>query len=323
MYSTRTSSFINNIKQLVIVCGQSDSDRGIAEMNFSLVREVEIAGVQIWKAIEDINNVYIEKNNKSIVIDYIFTSIYQAAQGVERLFKITIELIIYKNGNTNKENTDKLLHSHKHNALYSFIKENTEMKLDTNGLRALNMLEKFYSKARYNRFKYSNDNQIELQLLNEFGAELEEENYNEAIKHMYGKALKQISRNIFEVISTLSRELNIYVYELNSQSVAQFVFYDYDGDDLYEHLKRIELAKMEFLLYLIKNGENMSSIKNIKEIDFDDYSVYNFMKEIIANENSGYEIYNLVNSEYDEMVAENKEKWKNRINILNMLLENI
>lgn len=64
-------------------------------MNFSLVKEVEIAGVQIWKAIEDINRVYIPKKENAIVVDYLFTSWYQAAQGIERLFKILIELMYY------------------------------------------------------------------------------------------------------------------------------------------------------------------------------------------------------------------------------------
>lgn len=55
---------IHSVSQLRLVKGKSDSDRGIREMNFSLVKEVEIAGVQIWKAIEDINRVTVQKKMK-------------------------------------------------------------------------------------------------------------------------------------------------------------------------------------------------------------------------------------------------------------------
>lgn len=49
--STRQSGFITKVEQLELKEGRNDSDRGISEMNYALVKEVEIAGVQIWKAI--------------------------------------------------------------------------------------------------------------------------------------------------------------------------------------------------------------------------------------------------------------------------------
>lgn len=49
MFSTRQSSFIKSIDQLEVIDGKSDSDRGIMEMNFALVKELGISGVEIWK----------------------------------------------------------------------------------------------------------------------------------------------------------------------------------------------------------------------------------------------------------------------------------
>lgn len=98
LFSTRQSTFIQTLAQLELLDGRSDSDRGIVEMNYSLVKEVEISGVQLWKAIEDISHAYIPKEqNECMVIDYIFTSLYQASQGLERLLKIIIELLMYNN----------------------------------------------------------------------------------------------------------------------------------------------------------------------------------------------------------------------------------
>lgn len=130
MFSTRQSSFIKSIDQLEVIDGKSDSDRGIMEMNFALVNELGISGVEIWKAVEDINRVYIAKEGRFASTDYIFTSLYQASQGFERILKILIELIVYKESPADKEKTDKLLYSHKHTAMYEFISEHSSLKLD-------------------------------------------------------------------------------------------------------------------------------------------------------------------------------------------------
>lgn len=98
LFSTRQSTLIQSSAQLQFVEGKSDSDRGILEMNFSLVKEVGIAGIQIWKAIEDINHVSVTKEDSRygmIPTDYLFTSLYQASQGMERLLKVMIELYAY------------------------------------------------------------------------------------------------------------------------------------------------------------------------------------------------------------------------------------
>ena len=99
LFSTRQSSYIQKIAQLKYIKESNDSDRGLLKMNSALVKEVEIAGVEIWKAVEDINKVYLTKDCKYTIVDYIFTSLYQAAQGTERLLKIIVELIVYINKN--------------------------------------------------------------------------------------------------------------------------------------------------------------------------------------------------------------------------------
>ena len=173
MFSTRQSSFIKSIDQLEEIDGKGDSDRGIMEMNFALVKELGISGVEIWKAVEDINRVYIAKEGKFASTDYIFTSLYQASQGFERILKILIELIVYKESPVDKEKTDRLLYSHKHMAMYEFISEHASLKLDAKCKAMLSMLEAFYKYARYNRFRYSKNDVLELTLLQNFGRDLD------------------------------------------------------------------------------------------------------------------------------------------------------
>ncbi|MCR5586403.1 MAG: hypothetical protein K6F77_02605, partial [Lachnospiraceae bacterium] len=152
LFSTRQSSFIQRTDQIKYVDGKNDSSRNINKMNMALVKEVEIAGVNIWKAIEDINKVHLTKNNTSVLVDYVFTSFYQAAQGIERLLKILIELVVYTDKNSENKRTDKLLYSHNHIALVSYLETKGVIKLDKSSRNLVNILYRFYSQVRYHRY---------------------------------------------------------------------------------------------------------------------------------------------------------------------------
>lgn len=321
LFSTRQSSFITKVEQLEMKKGKNDSDRGILEMNFSLVKEVEIAGVQIWKAIEDINRVYIPQNGNDIIVDYLFTSLYQAAQGIERLFKILIELMKYDDDSCDEKKVDELLLSHNHVAMYQFIDKQNKLSIGKKERKFLELISKFYNEGRYNRFRYSENDVMELSLLQEFGNDITED-FDNRIKHRYGKAIGNISHILYEAISNISLKLNIYVYELNSNSVARFVLNNYYKDDLYDILKEIENSKRELLWYVLKNGKDMAITEMGKEIEalpFDNMGVEMFLEELICNMNSGSLIYGFVSDEYDEQVDEDKEKWKERLKFMELI----
>ncbi len=325
LVSTRQSSFIHSILQLEIVDGKPDSDRGIMEMNFSLVKEVEIAGVQIWKSIEDINHVQISKHDDFTIPDYIFMSLYEAAQGVERLLKIIIEMMNYSNTSFDKKHIDKLLFGHNHCAMFDLISKNKKVSLKPKSKEFLNILYKFYSEARYNRFHYNKNDVLEVELLRSFGKGISEENFDEKIKHQYGKALGNIAQTLYELIIDISHELNIYIYEMHTESVAKYALNKYFGDDLYETLKRIERSKKEFIWYLIKNGREHQSSKMIEDIEplsFESCYIPEFIRSLITNENSYYSIHDIVSNEYEEMIDDNKPKWLERINAIDSVIGN-
>ncbi|MDK0866840.1 hypothetical protein P5F37_09965 [Clostridium perfringens] len=322
LFSTRQSSFIKEVSQLNIENGKSDSDRGISEMNYSLVKEVEIAGVQIWKAIEDINRAYITKDGGNLVIDYIFTSLYQAAQGIERLLKISIELLVYGDEKYNKKKVDKLLYGHNHSAMVDYLTNEKRLELKSREKHLVKLLSKFYKFARYNRYSYSNDNLLELNIIREFTKHVKSKNYDDAVKHIYGKSIGIISRALYDLISQLSFEHQVFVYELNSDSVARFVFFKSYQEDLYLILKQIEKSKRELLWFLIRKGGELG-IKEVgkeyEELPFDDMGLQDYLHELVCNENSGEKIYEFVSAEYDEMVAEDKEKWKKRMEFVEVI----
>lgn len=329
LFSTRQSTIIHSASQLRLVEGKSDSDRGILEMNFSLVKEVEIAGVQIWKAIEDINRITLTKEDNAysfIITDYLFTSLYQAAQGMERLLKVMIELYAYDV--TDEEERAKingLLYGHNHSAMSDFLIEKDGLKLKPTGKKLLNALTTFYSKARYHRYSSNNDNRLELKILRDFGSDVSKENFDDAVKHLYGKAVGQTSHIFYKHIIKLSHKLNIFVYELNNRSAASFSLNSYYGDDLYDLLKRIELSKKELLWYLIQNGNKLPAAKfsdELPALPFEQCDIPEFLRDLITDENSNSMLYDFVSDAYDELVEKDKAKWKERLEAIDALVGN-
>lgn len=153
-------------------------------------------------------------------------------------------------------------------------------------------------------------------------SDIKEDNFDKDIKHRYGKAIGGISHKLYKAISDMSLKLNIYVYELNCYSVASFALSGYYRDDLYGILKEIENCKRELLWYLIKKGKDLKISEIGEEIDalpFDDMGLDSFIEELIYNRDSGSLIYDFVSEEYDEMVAEDKEKWKKRLEFIDII----
>lgn len=322
LFSTRQSSFITSPQQLEPKEGRNDSDRGIMEMNYSLVKEVEIAGVQIWKAIEDINRVYIPKSGSNVIPDYLFTSLYQAAQGIERLLKIVIELIVYDNSSVSRQKADELLMGHNHAGMCEFIGQRRQLSLGKHQRKLIDLVSKFYNEARYSRFRYNKDNIVELKLFQEFGCDLKEDKFDDSVKRRYGKALGSVSHTLYRLITDLSYELNIYVYELNYDSVAYFSLSDYHQDDLYGLLKDIENSKRELLWYALTRGKELGITEagqGIEALPFEEAGLQGVFEELVCNKNSGGSIYDFVSAEYDELVREDKKSWKERLEFISLI----
>lgn len=322
LFSTRQSSFITSLEQLEVKKGRNDSDRGISEMNSSLVREVEIAGVQIWKAIEDINQVYIPKSGNNVIVDYLFTSLYQAAQGIERLLKIAIELMVYDNSSYRKQKTDELLMGHNHAGMCDFIEQHQKLSFKKSERKLINLVSRFYNEARYGRFRYNENNIMELKLLQEFGCDLKEDEFDDKVKRRYGKAIGSIAHTLYGLITDLSYKLNIFVYELNYDSVAYFSLNNHYKDDLYGLLKDIENSKRELLWYALTQGKELgitTAGQKIEALPFENAGLQQVFEELICNRNSGGSIYDFVSSQYDEQVSVDKEKWKERLEFISMI----
>lgn len=59
--------------------------------------------------------------------------------------------------------------------------------------------------------------------------------------------------------------------------------------------------------------------ENIEALPFDYMNLQMVLEELICNKNSGEIIYNFVSNEYDEQVAEDKDKWKERLEFIEII----
>ena len=327
LFSTRQSSFIQSYKQLEIVHGESDSDRGLLEMNFSLVKEVNLAGVLIWKAIEDISLAHIPHKSEVFAgfaaVDYIFTSLYQASQGIERLLKIVIQLIMYaENDSSHSKEYEHQLYSHKHSSMVDFIARKVAFEQIQGCRRFINLLQDFYQSARYNRFRYSENDRIEIEMMQKLGDDIAENNYDIEIKHRYGKQLGKTAQEIYSLICDLARELDIYLYEINYQTHAPYALHSYHGVDLYETLMRIQHSKRELLWHLIIKEPSLKMKEASAEfppVEFSDvYDISELTESLINGENSAA-VFGYVDNYYDNLYAENKSNWQSRINFIDSI----
>ena len=61
-------------------------------------------------------------------------------------------------------------------------------------------------------------------------------------------------------------------------------------------------------------------IDDIAPLSFEEYNLNYFLRSLITNDNNTYMIYDFVSNEYDELVEQNKEKWKERCEIINNII---
>lgn len=317
------SSICSDGEQLKTSKLKPNSIRGRREMNFALVKEVEIAGTQIWRSIKDLDRVNIEKDRHvgENNIGYLFLAFYQAAQGIERLQKILIELItkITPSKENELEKLDDLLRSHNHNALNKYIEERKNIRMHKSETRFLETLRRFYSEARYGRFSFSKENERETTLIHELGRSIPEERYDVSVKNQFGRALANLSKIYYDLIRELSHDINIYVYEINTYSDASYVFYNADGKSLYQLYKEIEQSKKELLYFLMLKGKELISntiAENYHSLDFDKADVPDYMMALISDCDSASDLYDYVDCEYDEMAEGDKEAWKERFEVI-------
>lgn len=282
------------------------------ELSYKLNMEVRIAGNLIWDSVERINKVsFFAKElggSEPYIIENCYMSLYNAAQGIERLQKVLVKLLIRKNNvsvNDEQKCYDLLFH-HNHMELDNYLKNDNKMKFNNTG-RICSLLYEFYNKIRYVNYgtdEYSNKKFYDL-IYDCFFDESMKGNTTINIRKKYVNALGQYAKELYNYIRNISSDLGIYTFEL-TDSPATYVFLD--KDKLYDLYCKVNVCKMEFLNWLSDNKR----ITKFKPISFDKEATFRNISSIIKDDS--FFCIDYVEEVYDELYKENKEKFMERYN---------
>lgn len=328
---TMQSSCIKSDSDLLFVSSKNtDIDRDLWTMNFSLRQELQISGVLIWKSIYEIDKIDFKRNNgdESSMIEHQFLSLYYSSQGIERIQKAIIELICKRNHILDKEKDKvyELLKSHSHDGLNTWIEKQTGIKLNDNCRNFVDIIMDFYNNARYSRYsddQYTKDPSREYHLLYKLSPK-NDPTPDTIIKNNFGKYLGDLAQTYYKIYTNLCNELNIFAYEIESDSDALIVYHHRDDTNLYKELKKRRQAKKELLYWLIKNGKSNPSTKKVKEpvLSFDPHMINDYLYELVSKNESIPFLYDIVSELYDELYDENKQAWKDREEIIDYFVAN-
>lgn len=307
-----------------------DIDRDLLTLNFSIRQELQISGALLWKSINALSKIDFRADGEANdhLVEYPFFTLYFASQGIERMQKAIVELICKKNHipEQEKDSAYELLMSHSHDRLNNWIEEKTSIQTNTNCRKLLDILSRFYNTVRYARYSdetYLKSTTPEYDLLSELKASNSSES-NDEIKNNFGNYLGRLAHAYFSVYNDLCLELSIYAYELDYDSAACIVYgHGKKPKNLYREFERRQKAKKEVLYWLMKKAALYPkySIAEVDTLDFDTDSIEHYLWELISNSEDSQDYYDEVDCLYDELCAQDKAKWKERLEFLDYFID--
>jgi hypothetical protein len=253
--------------------------------NFRLGTELQVSGSFIYNglyALDLMEHFYFEEET--------FEFLYNIAQGLERLEKVTLILLEHEQGMV-QEDYEKSLITHNHIELLDRIKQNKTINLGKAHIKFLQLLADFYRSMRYERYnmasvnapnqdrqsfvKYLED-QLSIEIKNEM---LFVTPNDERIKKFIGNIVSKITLQLYELIKDEAARLHIFVYEIRNESKAYKIFiakqFTFEPE---RYMQR------EILLHLLagKLDKGLAAfIKDIKPLPFESYNTQYYIKFLL------------------------------------------
>ena len=308
---------------------RSGAERDAMVMNFDLNKELHISGDFIWKSIIDINHVSFSSDPSDIrCIEHSFFTLYHAAQGIERLQKILIELIAKKHhiSQSEIEEANKLLLSHDHHPLNNWIEKKENITFSSSSKRLFNILQDFYNKYRYRRYADSSDDELnnEYVLLKKIDEKFKPDDYDLLMKKHFGKVIGTIAFEYYKLIDDICHEIQLFTYEIYAYSNAAIVFYNVEAPNLFVEFLNRQTEKKEIVYWLLKNGNQYSRLKYLttKALEFDPGMIDSYISDMIYQPDNCEDLHGEIDSLYEDMCSEDKKNWKKHIEEIKAIIAN-
>lgn len=261
--------------------------------NFGLGMELDASGAFIYNGIKTLDS--LDSLNHAVDI---FEVLYNLSVGIERLLKVSI-ILIEHNESVSIEELEKSLITHNTMDLANRVNDHANLNLSGIHREFLALLSKFYKSHRYGRYSLACIPNIDaekgmfLQFIQKhLGVEVDlgdpyssVENTDQ-MKKFIGKVVKKISDPLFSIINDRAHALNIYTYELRSDSKAMKVFYGDRLDFIDENQ-----VKRELLLYLMHPkscGDHIDMLRSFDCLDLDPALAPSYIKALLNDIHLSY-----------------------------------
>ena len=251
--------------------------------NFRLGRELEVAGNFIFDGILHFHHMrhfsYEEK---------VFEFLHDVSTGVERLLMICIVLVEHDEA-SNQEEFEASLLVHDHRELIGRLCRQRDLKLSPAQNEFIQLLGRFYKSYRYDRFRLEsvhNEGREKEDLRNflatQFEVNMIEDGVavgtfnNQKIRSKMAELISDIAKKLYRIVFKEASRLNLYTYELRSDSKSSLLFSDLETDFSIE-----DRTALEFLIFLMNTSENndkLEFIRKIKPLDLDPAMVDDFIR---------------------------------------------
>ena len=253
--------------------------------NFNLGRELETAGEFIYESAKKMIGI------KSFYNKYEVNAIlYSGAVGIERLQKILLCLYCM-NSESDFDNPPDCLLSHNHLDLQSEILKYLDCKLSKPSMSLLGVFQDYYNDYRYGNYRLGDDKDVRELLVRFFkkvNKPLDVEGlYTEHQKDSFAKTyinhLGIMAKKFYEAIRNKACELNIYTYELDTDSNSIRVFYLEEGKTLYEQMFNERVSVKELMIYIRQhNGHDgvFRILDTIKPLEYDSALISDFLHDL-------------------------------------------
>ncbi|MAR72042.1 hypothetical protein [Halomonas sp.] len=256
--------------------------------NFGLGMELDASGTFIYNGLKSFDE--LEGLNHAVDI---FEVLYNLSIGIERLFKVAI-ILIEHNDSVSIEVFEESLMTH--NTMDLANRVNNHIELNYSGVHKefLSLLSKFYKTHRYGRFSFSSVPNIDAEktlfleyIHKHLNINIDDQgpfsyiHNTDQIKRFLGKIVKRISGTLFDIIDNKARGLNIYTYELRSDSKAIKIFWGL-GDRL-DFLDETQV-KRELIMFLLdkkSSGDHLELLRSFGSLDLDADSVPLHIKALL------------------------------------------
>lgn len=285
--------------------------------NFDLGQELSISGIFIYNGLRRFHEMQ--------TLDYtedVFEVLYNLSVGIERLLKVAVVLLEH-NDKQSQDDFERSLLTHNHLELLRRVRTHAKVVLARPHHEFLQLLGVFYKSYRYDRFTLSSKRirdkekhalrgflEKHLGVTFEAGSSIFPTQNDSRLRKHIGTIVEKVSHELYRVVAERARELNLYTYELRSDSKAKKVFFGKSSfvaeDVLWKEL-------LVFFMNTKASSGFLRFLRSIAPLDFDEGLALDYI-QCFQSEEGKLQVMDELETLYD-----NLEKRGERLEMMDLI----